>query len=145
MNKDKTNLAPIVLFVYKRLDHLRKTIKALQNNELANESELFIYSDAGNNINSQNKVNEVRNYIQDIEGFKKVTIFQRKKNLGLANSIIKGVTDVINDFGKVIVLEDDLVTSKYFLRYMNDALNIYKKKKGGLGGWGLCLSYNLQT
>ena len=143
MNKDKTNLAPIVLFVYKRLDHLRKTIKALQNNELANESELFIYSDAGNNINSQNKVNEVRNYIQDIEGFKKVTIFQRKKNLGLANSIIKGVTDVINDFGKVIVLEDDLVTSKYFLRYMNDALNIYKKKREvwEVGGYVYPITY----
>lgn len=143
MNKDKTSLAPIVLFVYDRLNHLRKTIKALQKNELANESELFIYSDAANNINSQNKVNEVRNYIQNIKGFKKVTIFQRKKNLGLANSIIKGVTDIVNDFGKVIVLEDDLVTSKYFLRYMNDALNIYKKKKRvwEVGGYVYPIAY----
>ena len=121
--------APIVLFVYNRLEHTRLTVEALQKNELANQSELFIYSDAAKNKNEQFKVYNVRKYIDNIDGFKKVTIFERKKNLGLANSIIDGVTNIVNKYGKIIVLEDDLVTSSFFLRYMNDALTKYKGNK----------------
>jgi len=103
-----------------------QTVKALQQNELANESELFIYSDAPANENSVKKVNEVRNYIHTIKGFRKITILEREKNWGLANSIIDGVTDIVNKYGKIIVLEDDLVTSPMFLKFMNEALEIYK-------------------
>ena len=130
-------LAPIVLFVYNRPWHTRQTIEALQKNELANESELFIYSDAAKNKNAEEKVNEVREYIKNIDGFKKVTIIEREINWGLANNIIDGVTKIVNKYGKIIVLEDDLVTSPYFLKFMNDALNFYEneKKVWHISGW----------
>ena len=122
-------LAPIVLFTYNRLWHTQQTIEALQKNELAKESELFIYSDGGKNEESWLKVNEVRKYLKTINGFKNITIIEQKKNLGLADSIIFGVTEIINKFGKIIVLEDDIVTSSYFLRFMNDALDFYENEE----------------
>jgi hypothetical protein len=120
------NLTPIVLFVYNRLWHTQQTIESLQNNELASESELFIYADGAKNKKASDQVSEVISYIKKVDGFKKVTIIERDKNWGLANSIIDGVTQIVNKYGRVIVLEDDLVTSPFFLRYMNDALELYK-------------------
>jgi len=133
----KINVAPIVLFVYNRPLHTRQTVEALQKNELANESELFIYSDAAKNENAKAQVQEIRQYIKSIDGFKKVTIVEREKNWGLANNIIDGVTKIANQYGKIIVLEDDLVTSPYFLKFMNDALDFYKNKKKvwHISGW----------
>jgi hypothetical protein len=122
----RNNLAPIVLFVYNRLNCTRQTLEALQKNDLASKSELFIYSDAAKNKNEVEKVTNVRDYIRNINGFKKVIIHERKENWGLANSIVDGVTKVVNEYGKIIVLEDDLVTSPYFLRFMNEALEAYK-------------------
>ena len=131
------SVAPIVLFVYNRPWHIKQTIEALQKNELANESELFIYSDAPKNKEAEKKVKEVREYIKTIDGFKKVTIIERKKNWGLANNIIDGVTKIINEYGKIIVLEDDLVTSPYFLKFMNEALEFYEREKKvwHISGW----------
>jgi hypothetical protein len=119
-------ISPIVLFVYNRPWHTQQTIEALQKNELASESELFIYADGSNNENANKQVSQVRSYIKVVDGFKKVTIIERDKNWGLSNSIIDGVTQVVNKYGRVIVLEDDLVTSLFFLRYMNDALEFYQ-------------------
>jgi hypothetical protein len=138
------NLAPIVLFVYNRPNHTRETIQALQKNELACESELFIYSDAPKNENALTQVNEVRAYIKTIGGFKRVTVIEREKNWGLANSIIDGVTKIINKYGKIIVLEDDLVTSPYFLKFMNEALEVYKdeKKVWHVSGWNYPIETN---
>ena len=134
---ENIELAPIVLFVYNRLDHTKQTIEALQKNELAKESELFIYSDAVKDENAVQSVDEVRKYIKTVDGFKKVTIIEREKNWGLANSIIDGVTKIVNEYGKIIVLEDDLVTSPYFLKFMNEALEFYKdeKKVWHISGW----------
>ncbi len=131
------DLAPIVLFVYNRPDHTRQTVEALQKNELAIGSERFIYSNAAKNENAEQKVNEVREYIKSIDGFKKITIIEREKNWGLANSIIDGVTKIVNEYGKIIVLEDDLVTSPYFLKFMNEALEFYKdeEKVWHISGW----------
>ncbi|NOR69042.1 MAG: glycosyltransferase [Methylomarinum sp.] len=130
-------LAPIVLFVYNRPWHTQQTIEALQKNELANESELFIYSDAPKNESAKGSVTEVRELIKNIKGFKQVTVIERKKNWGLADSIIDGVTTIIHQYGKIIVLEDDLVTSPYFLKYMNEALDFYKdeEKVWHISGW----------
>jgi hypothetical protein len=130
-------MTPIVLFVYNRPDHTHQTIAALQQNELASESELIIYSDAAKNPQAKEKVQEVRDYIKSIDGFKKITIIERDRNWGLANSIIDGVSTIINQYGKVIVLEDDLVTSPYFLKYMNDALEFYQHepKVMHISGW----------
>lgn len=119
-------LAPIVLFVYNRLNHTRQTLEALQKNDLASKSELIIYSDSAKNKNDLDKVAKVREYIKNIDGFKKIIIRKAKKNIGLANSIINGVTKVVNEYGKIIVLEDDLMTSRFFLRFMNEALVAYK-------------------
>lgn len=119
-------LAPILFFVYNRPNHTKQTIEALKQNELAKESELFIYSDAAKNKNDAIKVKKVRDYINKIDGFKKITITNRNHNWGLANSIIDGVTKIVNKYGKVIVLEDDLLTNSYFLKFMNMALEMYK-------------------
>jgi Glycosyl transferase family 2 len=120
------NLAPIILFVYNRPSHTKQTIEALKYNELAQDSNLFIYSDAPKNEENQLNVEKVREYIKTVDGFKKVTIIERKNNWGLANSIIDGVTRIVNEYGKIIVLEDDLITSKFFLKYMNESLEKYE-------------------
>ncbi len=120
------NFAPIVLFTYNRPWHTRQTVEALRKNELASESKLFIFSDGWKNDQDKPKVLEVREYLKTIDGFKRGQIIERDKNYGLANNVIDGVTKTIEEHGKVIVLEDDLVTSPFFLRYMNEALNFYE-------------------
>lgn len=119
------DLAPIVLFVYNRPWHTRQTLEALEKNELASESSLFIYAD-GPKQNASTadliKINEVRHLIHEKLWCKSVEIIESDVNKGLAESIISGVTEIIHRFGKIIVLEDDLVTGRGFLRYMNDAL-----------------------
>jgi len=121
--------APIALFAYNRLTHTRLTIEALQKNTLADQSDLIIFSDAPKSEAQAKTVNSVRNYIHHIEGFKSVTIIERKTNYGLACSIIDGVTSVLNERGRIIVLEDDLVTSPYFLDFMNAALDTYQTEE----------------
>ena len=144
MNKN-LNLAPIVLFVYNRLEHTIQTIEALKKNYLANESEIFIYSDAAKNNDSQVKVNQVREFIKTINGFKKITIIEQKNNLGLARSIMDGVTSIVNRYGKIIVLEDDLLTSPYFLKFMNESLEYYKneKKVWHISGWNYPYTFDV--
>ena len=124
----KQDLAPIVLFVYNRPWHTKQTIEALRKNELAKDSNLFIYSDEAKNDEARKSVYEVREYIDTIDGFKNITIIKREKNFGLASSIIDGVTKIINKYGKVIVLEDDLITSAYFLNFMNAGLDAFKNR-----------------
>lgn len=126
MNILNENPAPIVLFVYKRPAHTRQTVEALQQNPLAAKSELIIYSDAARHEQDALAVREVRQYVHAISGFKSVTVIEQEKNLGLANSVIAGVTEVVNRYGRVIVLEDDLVTAQGFLDYMNRALEKYR-------------------
>ncbi|MGQ9845795.1 MAG: glycosyltransferase family 2 protein [Caldisericia bacterium] len=121
----KNTLAPIALFVYKRPYHLKITYDALVKNYLSEESELFIFSDGPKSEKDELLVNEVRKFIKELRGFKKITLVERETNLGLSKSIISGVTELVNRYGKVIVLEDDIVTSPFFLMYMNDALTFY--------------------
>jgi hypothetical protein len=116
---------PIALFVYNRLDHTRRTVEALKQNILADDSDLIVFSDAPKSEAQADAVQEVRKYISEIDGFKSVTIVEREANLGLARSIIDGVTTIVNKYGRIIVLEDDMVTSPYFLTYMNEALEKY--------------------
>lgn len=119
-------LSPILLFVYNRLSHTRRCVEALLKNSLASESELFIYADGAKDTTQKEMVNEVREYIHSIKGFKNITLIERNENWGLARNIIDGVTTQVNRYGKVIVLEDDLIVAPYFLRFMNDALETYK-------------------
>lgn len=125
-------LAPIVLFVYNRPWHTKHTVEALQKCELAAESDFYIYADGPKEDASEevlNRIAEVRQYIHTIDGFKSINIIESPTNKGLANSVIQGVTEVIYKYGKVIVVEDDIVTHPYFLRFMNEALDIYDRNK----------------
>lgn len=124
--KQKPPIAPIALFAYNRLDHLTRTVDALKNNELAELSELYIYSDGPRKSEDEAAVNEVREFLKTISGFKSVEIHASNTNKGLAKSIIEGVTALTESHGTVIVLEDDIVTSKFFLKYMNDGLRFYQ-------------------
>lgn len=123
-----TTLSPIALFVYNRPTHTRQTVEALKRNVLAKDSDLIIFSDAPKNPEAESAVQAVRDYIRLIDGFKSIKIIERDKNWGLANSIVDGVTSVVNEYGRIIVLEDDLVTSTYFLSFMNEALDRYQNE-----------------
>ena len=118
-------LAPIILFVYNRPTLTQQTVQALQDNILASQSHLIIYSD-GPHVKNDPDVAAVRSYIRTITGFKSIDIKERDKNYGLAKNIIEGVTATVNNHQKAIILEDDLITSKFFLQYMNDALAVYE-------------------
>jgi GT2 family glycosyltransferase len=120
-------LAPIALFVYNRPEHTRRTLAYLKNNQLADESRLYIFSDAPKTKADAAKVDEVRQLIKEADGFKSIKIVERKENIGLANSIIAGVSQLVNEYGKVIVFEDDLLSSPYTLSYFNEALDQYAK------------------
>ena len=122
------NLSPIAFFAYNRPIHTKKTLKYLKKNKLANKSLIYIFLDAPKDKKSKNKVIEVKEIINNIKGFKKKIIILRKKNFGLANNLIQGISYVVKKHGKIIVLEDDILTSPYFLEYMNDALNLYKNE-----------------
>jgi hypothetical protein len=119
-------LAPICLFTYKRLPETIQTVEALKNNYLAPESNLIIYSDGPKHKTDKEGVNAVREFLHSVSGFKSVKVIESSVNNGLARSIVSGVTEIINRYGKIIVLEDDIVTSQGFLKYMNDALEYYK-------------------
>lgn len=120
------DVAPIVLFVYNRPEHTRKSLESLRINHLAAESDLIIYSDEAKDERAVGKVKEVREIVHTLTGFKSITVIERKTNMGLAKSIIDGVTAVVNKYGRIIVLEDDHVTSPYFLTYMNEGLEVYR-------------------
>lgn len=120
------SFAPIALFVYNRPIHTQKTITHLLANKEAKDTELFIFSDAAKNKQQVANVTAVRNYIHSIQGFKKITIIEREQNIGLAKSIISGVSDIVQQYGKIIVFEDDLICSPYTLQYFNDALDFYE-------------------
>jgi len=120
------NLAPIALFVYNRPRHTERTLKFLRQNTLAAESRLFIFSDGPKNKADEAAVAEVRALVRDTEGFKSAELVVSTENKGLAASVISGVSRLTSDYGQVIVLEDDLITSPHTLRYFNEALERYR-------------------
>jgi hypothetical protein len=133
-------LAPIILFVYNRPDMVEQTLNGLANNGLASQSELFIFSD-GPKVNADpdqiQKINSVRRLIRSRKWCNNVVIVERETNIGLAQSVMDGVTEVLDKYDRVIVVEDDVELSPYFLDYMNDALEAYKDDERILtvGSW----------
>ena len=119
-------MAPIVLFCYMRPEHLARTVASLLRNPEAAQSHLTVYCDAPKKADHQEAVDSVRRYVESITGFATITRVYRSANMGLARSIIEGVTDMVRLHGRVIVLEDDLVLSPFFLDYMNRALALYQ-------------------
>ncbi len=120
-------LAPIVLFTYNRPWHTQKVLDALNKNALSEQSELFVFSDGAKDASDEEGVRKTRDILSQTTGFKNVTVVERPKNIGLAANIIDGVTNIINRYGKVIVLEDDLLTAPSFLTFMNKALLEYEQ------------------
>ncbi|NMG33878.1 glycosyltransferase [Azoarcus sp. TTM-91] len=133
----KVMTAPIVLFAYNRPSHTRATLEALARNTLAAQSDLVIFSDAPKDDAAASAVREVREVLAGVTGFASVRVVERERNMGLARSVIAGVTELLDAHGRVIVLEDDLVTSRHFLQYMNDALDYYADdpKAFSIGGY----------
>lgn len=123
------NLAPIALFVYNRPEHTRRTLRFLSQNHLADESRLFIFSDAAKTQQQLSQVAEVRAIAASADGFKSIQVIERANNYGLAASIIDGVTMLTQKYGQVIVFEDDLISSPHTLTYFNDALHRYRDEK----------------
>jgi hypothetical protein len=136
--------SPIALFVYNRPGHTRQTVEALLANTLANQTPLHVFSDAPRNEAASQAVAEVRSYIRSIAGFKSVTIIERETNFGLARSIIDGVTGLCEEYGRVIVMEDDLITSPHFLSYMNEALTRYEHEDRVMQIAGYMFPINLE-
>jgi GT2 family glycosyltransferase len=132
------DLAPIVLFVYNRPDHTRRTLAALAANSLAVESDLIVYADGPKKPEHQASLDAVRELVRSIRGFKSVEIVERETNLGLANSIISGVTEVCAVRGRVIVVEDDLIVAPDFLTFLNAGLDRYRSEESVLqiSGYG---------
>ena len=121
------DLAPIVLCAYNRVAHLRKTLEALRQNPEAAASDLFVFSDGPRSAGAAPAVEEVRACLRTLDGFRKVAVVERQTNYGLSRSVVGAVSDIVARYGRAIVLEDDLVTSPYFLKYMNDGLRLYER------------------
>lgn len=127
-----TEYAPIILFAYNRPEHTRRTVEALVCNELASESILYVYCDgpkAGADESSLLNIQKVRDYVHTIKGFKQIVIIEQAVNKGLDPSEIDAITEVINRHGRMISVEDDLVTNRFFLRFMNESLDFYENDK----------------
>lgn len=137
MSRSVREPAPVILFAYNRMGHLASTVEALAKNPSAESSKLFVFSDGPAAGDEESTVRAIRDYCASIRGFKKVTVSERPRNLGLAENITRGVTDVIDTYGRAIVLEDDIVTSPAFLSYMNRALDFYEREDRvwHISGW----------
>lgn len=122
------DFAPIVVFVYNRPWHAEQTLEALSKNLYSDESTLYIFCDGPKTKASKEqiqKISDTRAVVRKKNWCKNVHIIEHEENKGLANSIIDGVSQVIKEYGRVIVLEDDLITSPFFLKFMNEALDFY--------------------
>ncbi len=123
------NSAPLVIFAYNRPLHLKQVVEAVASNDLADQTNVIFFCDGARNEKDEIKVAEVKNYLESIKDskiFKSIAINYSSINKGLARSIIEGVSAIVSEFGRIIVLEDDLVPAKYFLTYMNEALDLYE-------------------
>lgn len=138
--------APVVMFVYNRADHFMKTYDALCKCEGVEQTDLFVFSDGARNEKDIEKVNIVRTAVREQmkkTPFQNMKVIESPVNRGLAASVIDGVTKVLEEYGKVIVVEDDCVTSPYFLNFMNSSLAFYEKEKcvGAIAGYTPSLKY----
>lgn len=139
--------APIALFTYNRARHTAVTLAALERNQLAADSPLWVFSDGPRpgDPDDPEKIDAVRKLLRSVSGFREVHVIEREHNLGLSRSIIAGVTELVARHGRVIVVEDDLVTSPFFLRFMNEGLDWYEhdERVGSIHGYVFPVSREL--
>ena len=131
-------LAPVAVFAYKRSGHLERTLESLALNPLASATDLHVYCDGARSRADEAGVAAVRDLVRAVTGFASVRTIERDANLGLARSIISGTSEVVERTGRVIVIEDDLVLSPHFLRYMNDGLDRYANEDAVASIHGYC-------
>lgn len=125
-------LAPIVLFVYNRPNHTRQVLESLMANTLAAESTLYVFADGPRANATQETIDSimaVRQLLREKPWCGNVILREAEKNIGVADSIVGGVTEVVNRHGKIIVLEDDLILHPDFLQYMNASLDKYENEE----------------
>ena len=120
-----SDCAPIALFAYKRPEHLASCLDSLLDNPEAPNTELWIFCDGPRSDTDEPSVLEVRELARKVHGFSRVTVIEQPRNIGLAASVISGVSHVLNGSERVIVVEDDLIVSPDFLAFMNQGLDIY--------------------
>ena len=137
-----SKLAPVILFCYNRLTHLQKTIESLKKNKESIGTDIYIYCDGPRSNENRANLEEVRNYVRKIEGFKSIKYIFSDKNYGLSRSVIKGITEVLTEFNSIIVIEDDLVVSPYFLKYMNEGLKVFENDENVASIHGYCYPVN---
>lgn len=132
-------IAPIVVFGFVRKESLEQVICSLQKNSLSAKSDLYIFIDGPRNVNDSILVEAVSNYCNTIAGFKTVNIYRNQKNKGLDPSVIDGVTQIINIYGRAIVLEDDVIVAPNFLEYMNQCLDVFEHDERimSISGWSI--------
>lgn len=118
-------VAPIALFTFNRPAHLRACVATLAANALAADSDLFVFCDAAKTVDASSGVAEVRAIADRITGFRSINVVKQEANLGLSGSITSGVTRLVSEYGRIIVVEDDLLLAPGFLLFMNDALDLY--------------------
>jgi len=134
--------APIALFVYKRLDLTMQVVESLKRNNLAQNSRLYIFSDAAKSKADEEQIDKVRKYISSIDGFSEVTVISARENQGCAKSVISGVSKIFEQYEKIIVVEDDLILTPNFLDFMNSALDYYAAKNVfSICGYGMALNF----
>jgi glycosyltransferase involved in cell wall biosynthesis len=118
-------VAPIALFVYNRIEFVSRTVESLLASELAPLTDLYVFSDAPKDATADNAVRKLREFVHKIKGFKSLTVIEREQNFGLNKSLISGVSHLCKEFGRIIVVEDDVTTAPDFLAFMNLALERY--------------------
>lgn len=122
--------APVILFVYKRPDHLQQTLAHLKKNQGASETVLYIYSEGPKSDASATDLDAIRNVrqiIQELKGFKEIIINEAVKNIGCSDSITAGITQILDKHGRAIILEDDIITHHLFLNFCNKGLEEFEE------------------
>ncbi|MEF2154768.1 hypothetical protein V3390_00720 [Luteimonas sp. FXH3W] len=134
---DDPDFAPVVLFAFNRPAHTKQTLDALAENSLAARTRLIVYCDGPRDQRDSSAIAAVCEIVREARGFLSVELRVSPQNKGLAGSIIEGVSNVCEEYGRVIVMEDDLVTSREFLSFMNKALDRYETEPGvwHISGW----------
>lgn len=121
-----TKLAPIAFFCFNRADKTKQVLDALAQNDFASQSEIFVFCDGPRNIRDLPKLKEVHQVIDKISGFKKVHVVKREINHGVKNSIVSGINEVLENHQNIIIVEDDILCAKSFLRFINECLDFYE-------------------